>query len=282
MVITKEFKQTIIEEISRDADFGYSLFRAIMKNARGEIVTTSYLDEALARISEDFTQKLEEQSVKFTQKLEEQSVKFTEMLAKQSIEFDKKLAKQSINFDEKLAKQSADFDKKLDDRLAKQSINFDEKLAKQATDFDKKLDDRLAKQTKELKDFINAKFGAIGSRWGANVEANYREFAQAIVAQWGGTVTKWKKKIKTVDEHGRKYINRYELDLVITNGKTMLIEMKLHFDLGDVEDFLNCVEQYINIETPTGIIEKAIVTFDIDIAAEEEARNAGITIIVPE
>lgn len=297
MVITEEFKKAIIEEINNDAEFGYLLFRAIMNSAGDQIVTTTYLDKALARQSKEFDQKLAQQSKEFNEKLAQQSKEFDQKLAQQSKEFNEKLtqisedfarqlAQQSAEFDQKLdsrlAQQSAEFDQKLDRRFAQHSAEFDQKLAQQSAEFDQKLNRRLAQQTKELKDFINAKFGRVGARWGESVEASYREFAQTIVAQWGGQVTKWRRKVKTTDEQGRKFVYRYELDLVVTNGHTMLIEMKMHFDVDDVDDFLDNVAQYINFESPTGTIEKVILTFDMDQAAEEAAKKAGITIIMPE
>ncbi len=58
MVITEEFKNAIIEEINTDADFGFRLFKSIMISAGDRIVTTTYLDKALARQSKEFDEKL--------------------------------------------------------------------------------------------------------------------------------------------------------------------------------------------------------------------------------
>jgi hypothetical protein len=55
-------------------------------------------------------------------------------------------------------------------------------------------------------------FNCIGSRWGEKVEENYRWFAEEVVAQWGGTVTKWRRSITMTDEYGRVYKQPYEID----------------------------------------------------------------------
>lgn len=219
MVITEEFKTAIIAEINTDAAFGFQLFKAIMDSAGDQLVTTTYLDRALAR----------------------QSKEFDEQLARLTEEFDKKLIRQSNWFDE-----------------------------------------NLSNQTDELKQFIDRKLGRIGSRWGERVEDNYRRFAQKIVSQWGGTVTKWQRKIKTKDDHNRTFVNRYEVDIVVTNGKVLLIEMKSQCDLDDVERFLENAAQYVYLEAPVQPVENVILTFDLTAPAQEKADEAGITVIMPE
>ncbi len=187
---------------------------------------------------------------------------------------DKALARQSKEFDEKLAQQSKEFDEKLA-RLAKE---FDKKLTRQTEEFDKK----LTQQTEELKGFIHRKLGYIGSRWGEKVEANYRRFAEKIVAQWGGTVSKWRRKIKTTDDQGRRFIHRYEVDIVMTTGKIILVEMKSQCDLDGVERFLDNAEQYMYLEHPAVPVEQVILAFDMTTPARDRAEEAGMTIILPE
>ena len=69
MVITQEFKKALIEEINIDAVFGFELFKAIMESAGDHLVTTTYLDQALARQSKEFDKKLTRQSKEFNEKL---------------------------------------------------------------------------------------------------------------------------------------------------------------------------------------------------------------------
>lgn len=260
MVITKEFKESLIQEINNDTSFAILLFRAIQNSTGETFVTTNYLDQALAKQSREFDKKLAEQSKEFDKKLARIVEEFKQMLAEQSDRFDKKLAEQSDRFD-----------KKLDTRLTEQEVKFD-----------KKLETRLAEQSAELKTYINNQFSRIGSRWGMNVEENYRNFAQAIVSQWGGTVTKWRRKIKATDDEGRRYILRYEVDLVVANGTVMLVEMKASCDDEALERYIENVTQYMNLESPTRPVEKVILTFDMDEHLVEKAQAAGITVIMPE
>ena len=252
MVITKEFKDAIIAEINADADFGFLLFKAIMDSASDQIVTSTYLDRALARQSKEFDEKLTRQSKEFDEKLTRQTKEFKEQLAQQTKEFDEKLTRQSRGFDEKLTQHGKEFK------------------------------EQLARQTDDLKTFFDQKLGRIGSRWGEKVEDNYRRFARQIVSQWGGAVTKWRRKIRTTDERGKEFVHRYEVDIVITNGKVLLVEMKSQCDLDDVERFLENVEQYVSLEAPAQVVEKVILTFDLTTPAREKAEEAGITIIMPE
>jgi hypothetical protein len=101
------------------------------------------------------------------------------------------------------------------------------------------------------------------------------------VAQWGGTVTKWKHTVKMTDEEGRIYRRPYEVDIVVVNGKIMLVEMKGRCDLDGIERFLECVEQYVYKEKSGKPVEKVIITFDASGPAMDKAEEEGITIIMP-
>ncbi|MCP5494490.1 MAG: hypothetical protein H7A23_08020 [Leptospiraceae bacterium] len=143
MIITEEFKSEIIEAIYKDAGFGIKLFEALISANGGKTISPTYLDEALAKQSKEFDEKLfrlgEKLSKEFDEKLfrlgEKLSKEFDEKLAKLSKEFDEKLVKLSKEFDEKLAKLSKEFDEK----LVKLSKEFDEKLVKLSKEFDEKL-----------------------------------------------------------------------------------------------------------------------------------------------
>lgn len=67
MVITEELKAALIEEINADAAFGYDLFRAIIRSAEDRIVTAAYLDQALARQSEEINERFKQVDRRFEQ-----------------------------------------------------------------------------------------------------------------------------------------------------------------------------------------------------------------------
>ena len=233
IAITEEFKEALVEEINKDADFGFVLFKAILESAGERIPSVTYLDKALAR---------------------------------QAIEFEKKLH----TFKDSL---STDFDEKLE----AQAQHFDEKLEAQAQHFDEKLDQRIGK----LEHFIDAKLGYIGSRWGEDIEATFLTFAQETIAQWGGTARKWRRKTRLTDEHGHVFESRYEIDIVVTNGKTLLVEVKSKCDLDDVERLLENVAYYLLTEEQTKPVETALLTFFITAPARKLAEKEGIHLIMP-
>ena len=121
MIITEEFKSEIIEAIYKDAGFGIKLFEALISANGGKTISPTYLDEALAKQSKEFDEKLFRLGEKLSKEFDEKLFRLGEKLSK---EFDEKLAKLSKEFDEKLAKLSKEFDEK----LVKLSKEFDEKL----------------------------------------------------------------------------------------------------------------------------------------------------------
>jgi hypothetical protein len=67
----------------------------------------------------------------------------------------------------------------LNQALAKQTREFDERLSQQEGRFDQQLD----ALKEELKQFIDAKLGYIGARWGEDIENTYRNFAETIITR---------------------------------------------------------------------------------------------------
>jgi hypothetical protein len=258
--ITQELKDAIVAEINEDADFGYRLFRAIMHNAGDRIVSTTYLDRALARLAAEHDQRF----ASLECKNEEHDQRFAS-LERKNEEHDHRFEK----IEGKLEEHDHRFEK-IEGKLEEHDRRLEE------------IDHRFDEQTAELKNFINARFGQVGSRWGMNVEASYREFAAMIVEQWGGTVTKWKRTFKLTDETGRVQKVPYEIDVVVTNGKLLLAELKASCDLDGIDRFLVNVDQYLHLNQPTQPVEKIIVTFNLTPSADERARDAGITVIMPE
>jgi hypothetical protein len=158
------------------------------------------------------------------------------------------------------------------------SALIDEKLARQTEAFDQK----LAHQTQELKDFIDRKVESFSSCWWVGVEDAFRRFVEEVTAQWGGTVTKWRRKLTMTDEFGTVSKHPYEVDMVIANGNIILVEMKSHCDLDDVELFCMNAEQYANVEKPAQPVDKVLLTFDISEPALAEAEKTGIRVILPD
>ena len=239
MVITEELKAALIEEINEDAAFGYDLFRAIIRSAEDRIVTAAYLDQALARQSEEINERFKQVDRRF------------EQVDQQFKQVDRRFEQVDQRFER--------VDRRLD-----------------------QLDLRIESVKEELKHFIDRKLGYIGSRWGEDIENTYRSFAQTIVAQWGGAVTKWKRTVKATDEQGSVLKLPYEIDVIVVDSKVMLIECKSKCDLDDVERFIENIRQYERLEHPAKLVERAILTFYITTPARERAEAEGVSVITPE
>jgi len=227
---TEELKKKILELVREDEDFAMELNRAILRLYSDKLLTKTYLDEALAKQSKEFDEKL---------------IKLREELSK---DFDEKLAKQSKEFDEKLAKQSKEFDEK----------------------FNKWADNIIERMTNKI--------NAIGGRWGIDAENAVRKFAEKIVSDWGGNVKKWNKKVEI--KLGDKVIHKeYEIDIVVKDGKEILIEVKASFNKDSMERFVEACELYESSEGKGKKTERVAISFFIYEEAKEIANKNKVTII---
>jgi hypothetical protein len=251
MELTKELLKEIIDTINQDASFGIELYKALIKSVGDEILTKTYLDEALAKQSKEFDEKL----------------------AKLSKEFDEKLTRLSKEFDEKLTKLSKEFDEK----LIKQAEGFDIKLTKLSMEFDEK----LKKQSEDLKKFINSKLGALGSRWGVNAEKTIRNYSEKIIKDFGGKVKKWKRSVRFKTDYGKVKKQSYELDIVLTDSKHIAVEVKSACDEKDIKRFIENCSVYEDTDGKGKKIEKIFITFFIDTEAQKLAERNNIIIIDP-
>jgi hypothetical protein len=252
----EELKKKILELVREDEDFAMELNRTILRLYSDKLLTKTYLDEALAKQSKEFDEKL---------------IKLREELSR---EFDEKLARQSKEFDEKLAKQSKEFDEKLIKLREELSREFDEKLARQSKEFDEKFN----KWADNIIERITNKINAIGGRWGIDAENAVRKFAEKIVSDWGGNVKKWNKKVEI--KLGDKVIHKeYEIDIVVKDGKEMLIEVKASFNKDSMEKFVEACELYESTEGKGKKIERIVISFFIYEEAKEIANKNKVTII---
>ena len=217
----------------------------------------------LVREDEDFAMELNRTILRlYSDKLLTKTY-LDEALAKQSKEFDEKLARQSKEFDEKLIKLREELSREFDEKLAKQSKEFDEK-------FNKWADNIIERMTNKI--------NAIGGRWGIDAENAVRKFAEKIVSDWGGNVKKWNKKVEI--KLGDKVIHKeYEIDIVVKDGKELLIEVKASFNKDSMERFVEACELYESTEGKGKKIERIVISFFIYEEAKEIAKKNKVTII---
>jgi hypothetical protein len=116
---------------------------------------------------------------------------------------------------------------------------------------------------------------AMGARWGLHAESAFREGMQSVLARrFGAEVQHW----EGFDPDGIVFGHpaSIELDLVVRNGGTLLIELKSHVSRGDLVVFHRKAKIY---EQVTGThAERLVVSPSVEPRARELARDLGIEI----
>ena len=247
-MITKEKIITLLRE---DDELRREIVKILIEES--DIVTKTYLDIQLAKLAKEFDEKLAEQSKEFDRKLEAMAERLTR-------EFNQKLAEQSREFDKKLAELGKEFDRK----LAEQSREFDRKLEKQSRILMRAFEDRIL---------------ALGGRWGIQNEIALREGMRAILSEeFGAKVRHWHYRKKIPAIHPRR--GEYELDIIITDGKVIVIEIKSSVYREQVEAFMDNVRAYEYVKKRK-VDRKMIISAYIDPGARKIAKREGIEIKTP-
>ena len=235
-----------------------------MKNNRNSnLVTKTYLDVELAKSARTFDKKLNGSVKAFDKKLEVQSRAFYKRLDKSGKAFDSRLEEQAIAFTKKLDESVIAFERKLQMQtkaLDDSVIAFDKKLQVQGKAFD----DRLM---------------GLGGRWGKDTELALREGMKTILEKdFNAKVKHWYHKGKIVQVHPRK--EEYELDLIISDGKLILIEVKGSTYPAQVERFEDNVKAYEFINKAEAT-RKLVITPYVDPEAKKLAEKLDIEITSP-
>ena len=148
---------------------------------------------------------------------------------------------------------------------------LDLQLAKQAKEFDKKLE-------KLSQDFTNKIIG-LGGRWGKDAEETFRiAIKEKIEKEFGGKVEKWryKGKIPEIDLESEEY----EVDVVVSNGKVNLMEIKMSVYKAQVMNFERNARAYEIIEGKKAD-RKIMVTPFADIESIKLAGRFNIELLFP-
>ncbi|MEM4292311.1 MAG: DUF3782 domain-containing protein [Archaeoglobaceae archaeon] len=136
----------------------------------------------------------------------------------------------------------------------------------------KKLREDMSEGFKLLRNQISA----LGARWGIMSEKAFRNGVEGIVEkEFGAKVERWVKK--DVDGFVFGYPSDVEVDVVIRDRRTILVEIKSSISQGDVLVFKRKAEFY---EKETGVkpSKLVMVTPFADEKAIELAANLGIEI----
>ena len=140
-------------------------------------------------------------------------------------------------------------------------------------------------EIKALREDMNEGFGllrrhidALGARWGLLAEKAFREGLRGLVERvFGGRVERWSRYDWEGFVFG--YPSVVEADLIVRDGKHILVEVKSSVSRGDVYELWRIGKLY---ERVRGVKPKlAIVSPYIDDAAKKTAERLGIEIYVP-
>ncbi len=116
---------------------------------------------------------------------------------------------------------------------------------------------------------------ALGARWGLHSESAFREAMRTVLdRRFGARVQHW----ETVDQEGVVFgrPSSVEVDLVVRNGGTLLIEIKSHVSQGDLATFQRKAELY---ERQVGVhADRLVVSPSVEARALDMARELGIDV----
>ncbi len=124
-----------------------------------------------------------------------------------------------------------------------------EEVDKRFEAIDKKFEELridLDKRFETLDKSLTRKMDMLGSRWGVMAEDSFREGYDQVLKETGYSVVKWKK----VDSGGMVFRRprEVEIDILITDGRAIAIEVKSSVTKGEVEAFDRTIEFYEKTE----------------------------------
>jgi hypothetical protein len=133
---------------------------------------------------------------------------------------------------------------------------------------------RIEEQGKRVEEAFR-RVEALGARWGLHSEEAFREGMRSVLGQrFGARVRHW----EGFDQEGIVFGHpaSVELDLVVDNGRTLLIEVKSHVSSGDLAAFERKAKLY---EQQTGTrAARMIVSPSVEPRALKMAEDLGIEV----
>jgi hypothetical protein len=122
---------------------------------------------------------------------------------------------------------------------------------------------------------FTAQIGSLGARWGMQTEEAFRQGIRAILHEVGLTTERFLEYDAEGEVFG--FPDQVELDVVIKNGKVMVIEIKSSLDRGNTYLFERKVAFYTR-KTGRTVGRKLIVTPYADNRAKEVGLRLGVEI----
>ncbi|MCS6926652.1 MAG: DUF3782 domain-containing protein [Candidatus Binatia bacterium] len=142
---------------------------------------------------------------------------------------------------------------------------------KELTQAQKRMEDELTL----FRRTFTAQIGGLGARWGLQSEEAFRQGMRAVLQEVGYTA----ERFLDYDAQGEVfgYPEQIELDVIVTNGKVMVLEIKSSLSKGDVYYFARKAAFYAR-KTGRQVDRKLIVTPYAETQAKEVGMRVGVEI----
>jgi len=124
-------------------------------------------------------------------------------------------------------------------------------------------------------ELVERHISAVGARWGIMAESAFRESLRGLLEkELGYRVEKW----TVFDEAGKVYgyPSVVDVDVTVSDGKLILIEVSSHIKASDITTFRRKAELYM--EKTGKRPDKLVVTPYIDDTAQKAAKELGIEV----
>jgi hypothetical protein len=125
-------------------------------------------------------------------------------------------------------------------------------------------------------ELVESHISALGARWGIMAESAFRESLRGLLEkELGYRVEKW----TVFDEAGRVYgyPSVVDVDVTVSDGKLILIEVSSHIKASDITTFRRKAELYME-KTGKRPDKLVAVTPYIDDTAQKAAKELGIEV----
>ncbi len=246
--------EVIQEELRKDRELKERRFNELQENLRKEF-------------KEELNKERERSDRRFEEVQERLRKEFQETLEKERERSDKRFeeVREELRKDRELnEKRFEEMQKEWNKRFKKMEERTDKKF--------EKLIEKIGSVDKR----IDRTIGALGARWGLCSEKAFRDAIRGIL----GELTNYKvERFQGYDKEGIVFgrPDQIELDVVIKNGQTWLIEIKSSVSKADVYIFQRKVEFYER-EKKVKVDKKIIISPMVENAALDLAKDFGIKV----
>src|SRR5579875_2421648 len=162
--------------------------------------------------------------------------------------------------------------------VLKRMDRFEEELVKLREDMNKLREDmnRFREEMDAGFDLLNRKITALGARWGVDAESAFREAIRGLLGkEFGFSVERW--VVQDVQGVVYGYPSQVEVDVAVTDSKTVLIEVTSHVGQADPQTFTRKAKLFemITGRKPTSLL---FVSPFVDEKAQEACKAMGIQV----